>query len=1680
MAALRTLADLRESGEPATAAQQAVIARYGSWGAVPEVFDNRRHDWHEHRIELREALGETGYEAARLTTINAHFTDPAIAAPMWHALENLGFTDGRVLEPGSGMGTFIGLAPAGARMTGVELDPTTAELASHLYPQAEIRAEGFENTRIPNDTFDAAIGNVPFGDIKLYDKSHNAGEHSIHNHFIIKSLDLVRPGGVAAFVTSAYTMDAQNPAARRDMHARADLIGAVRLPNSAHKRAAGTEVLTDVLLFRKRHENDAPRDDTWLRTSTQDVPVLRAGTATANDGTFTLRTNDYFLQNPDQVLGEFVGTHGVRGSIQLGVQQRSWEPLGVPLTAALDRVTGQALQRGLGMSSPEPTIQTLDLSAPAPSATEPQPTAGPTTAAAPTPAPAPESIRWDGHVATAGDDFVQYIDGQPQPLQVPKNPAARRELRALLELRDQGTALLQMENSQRGDTPEITAQRDHLRTSWQNYLDTYGPINRYTESWRTSSTGKDFMVPLYPAAAKAFRNDPFAPFVSALERFDPETQTARPADLLEHRAVTPRHTPQGADTIEDALSITLDTSSRVDLDQIAALRDLTPEEARTELGTLVYDDPATDTLVPAAEYLSGHVRQKLRAAEAAADTDPERYSVNVTALQAVIPAPLTSADIEPQIGAVWIPATDHEQFITELLGARPGQITVETTGDGTWLSKQSGVSAMTSANTTWGTRRRNALDLFVAMAEQRPITVYDTNEDDGSRILNPTETAAANEKADALRQRFAEWIWEDPDRADRLAQNYNESFNSLVLRDYSDAGQHLTFPGMSELWKNRVKDHQRAAVARMINEPAVGLFHQVGAGKTAEMVIGSMELKRLGLVSKPAIVVPNHMLEQFSREFMEIYPRAMLLAASKDDLKTDKRRAFIAKIASNDWDCVVMTRGAFQKLDLTPEHKAAFIREETTELRAAAEAANASGSDLSVKEIEKKIKRAEENLKKTIDTPVDPGISFEDTGIDYLCIDEAHDYKNLETASNIRGAAVQGSDRAMNLKMKIDHLRSIHGERVATFATGTPIANSVSEAYIMQRYLRPDLLEAAGVRSFDSWAATFGKTVMSVEMAPEGNKFRTVQRFSQFQNVPELLRMMHTYADVKLADDLDLPTPDLRIRPDGHRGPEMEMVPASQATLEYIQDLGARADAVRKGLVQPTEDNMLKISSDGRKAALSPELVGLEDPAAGAGKVARAAESIATTYHRTKDTDYETDAGGTSPGALQIVFADLHAASDSDYDAYSDLRQRLIDGGVPPEKIRFMQEAKNDRDKASLFADARNGDVAVLIGSTQTMGTGTNVQRRAIALHHLDCPWRPADVEQREGRIIRQGNANPEVSVHRWATQKSFDAYMWQTVERKSNFINQIMRGTLDMRTIEDIGQNSLDYAEITALAADNPLLIEKTKLTTELQRLNRLERAHGNEQQNLRIRIPQMRDGIETMRTNAHTLAQIATHTQDISGEKFTMDLHGQTYTERAKAGEAIAHWARGTNFRSQFQSDTDLGQIGSLAGHPIHATVISTATSGQPPHNPLVHLHVPGTLENHAVKLTASELATTDHRVITSLEAKITAIGRDAAGFQKQLPLRETELAEAEANLGQPFKHAHLLTLTREQIADVDKRIAARDDDRTPDEPTGPRLDEHPTTQHATTPTRQPASTPARQHWRTPTPVAEGDRGR
>ena len=1399
--ALRLLRVLEHEQRPATREEQEVLAAWSGWGAVPQLFDEQRDEWGQARAQLRELAGEHGYEAARRTTINAHYTDPRIAAAIWQAVTALGFTGGRVLEPGCGAGIFLALAPGEAQLVGVELDPTTAAIARALHPDADIRAESFAHTRLPDAYFDLTVGNVPFADVRLHDPRHNPGAHSLHNHFIVKSLHLTRPGGLVAVLSSHYTLDAANPAARREMSTLADLVGAVRLPTGAHRRAAGTDALMDLLILRRRHPDEPARETSWENTRLVDVDDRQ------------VRINSYLAEHPQRVLGELAVGQGMYGADTLHVRPRgNLEDTPAQLTEALGELVDTAREQGLAWGP-------RDASRSPAAAGDPSQTAQ----------LAPEGV-WDGHITALEDGtFTVTSDGLAEPLKVPASH--RSELRALLALRDTARSLLAAEASTLEDTAEIAELRSQLGGRYRDYQRRYGPINRFTlrRTGRTDpATGEERMARVTPTAVRLLRSDPFAALVQALENFDETTQTATPAGILTGRVVVPRAPRLGADTPQDALAICLDTRGRVDLGEIAHLLGTDPGEARVQLGELVYEDPAEQRLVPAAEYLSGNVRAKLEHARQAAIERPELEG-NVRALERVLPADLTVEEIEPRLGAVWIDADTHRQFLAEIL--EDPDIQVEHPGGAMWAVK--GRSWSVQATSVWGTERMPAPALAKAVLEQRPIQVTDET-DDGRRVVNPTETAAAQEKAQALQERFSEWCWEDPDRARRLAGEYNRRFNAIVLRDYSTEGERLTLPGLARTFQPRA--HQRAAVARMLAEPAVGLFHQVGAGKTAEMVIGAMELRRLGLVSKPAVVVPNHMLEQFSREWLQLYPQARVLAASSDDLAGERRRAFVARTAANDWDAVILTRSAFARLPVSAETKIAYTRRELAQLRAMLEHSKGAGG-LTVKRLEKQILREEERLQALLDSPRDPGLEFEQTGIDYLIVDEAHDYKNLQTVSNIRDAAIDGSQRASDLHMKLEWLRDRHGDRVATMATATPIANSITEAHVMTRYLRPDLLQAAGIEDFDAWAATFGQTVTEIEVAPTGGgDYRMHTRFARFQNVPEMLRLWHVFADVKTAEDLQLPAPELAERRDGQRAPETVLIDPSPELQAYVQALARRADAVRGRMVTPEEDNMLKVTTDGRKAALDTRLV-TGQKASTPGKLDHAADTIARLWREHRDQIYRTPSGDPSPitGALQIVFCDLSTPNPDRWNAYDELRQLLAARGLPAEQVRFIHEARNDAEKARLFAACRAGHVSVLVGSTEKMGVGTNIQDRCIAIHHLDCPWRPADIEQRDGRGVRQGNQNPEIHIIRYATQGSFDTYSWQTVERKARFINQVMRGRLDVREIEDIGENTLSFAEVKALASGDPLILDKAKIDAEVTRLHRLERAWQRAQHTLK-----------------------------------------------------------------------------------------------------------------------------------------------------------------------------------------------------------------------------------------------------
>lgn len=1595
----RLLEQLIKERRPATERERDVLGRWSGWGACAEVFDERRAEWERERTELFRLVGADGYAAARRTTLNAHYTHPEIAAAMWDLAAMLGAATGRAIEPGCGSGVFIGVAPPQVELVGVELDSTTATIAQALYPDAQVINRSFaeELPGVRRDSFDLAIGNVPFGKVALYDPEFNRANHSIHNHFILKSLALTRPGGLAVLLTSRYTLDAANPAARRDISAIADLVGALRLPSGAHRRMAGTEAITDLLVLRRRPAGLPPADDTWIRTEALTI------------GGQQVRVNSYLARHRDQILGELELGHGLYGP-ELLVQPTGTHPRSAGSLAQTIRTWRRQLKAATA-PYPDDTLAKIDVA---------RDDLGGARA---------DAGLWDGHLLPlATGEFAVVRDGQETPFDTPGT--IRAELRALCGLRDRAKRLLAAEAESLTNSPAIVSERQLLAADYASYRRRWGAINRFTlrRTGRINpETGGEVMARIVPPSIRALRNDPFAPLVMSLEIFDETTGAATPAALLRERVIAPRAPVLGADTPQDAPAVCLDTRGHVDLATIAQLLGATPQQAREQLGELVFERPEGG-LVPAAEYLSGNVRAKLEQARTAACKRPE-LAANVAALERVLPADLGADEVHPQLGAAWISEQDHQEFLREILQDR--SLTVERAGGNVWGVQ--GDSHSIPARSEWGTSRMSAPRIAKALLEQRVVQVTDEI-DDGQRtrrVVNPVETAAAQEKAAAIRERFAEWCWERPERTQRLLAEYNHRFNSIVLRDYSTEGERLTLPGLASTFAPM--RHQRAAVARMLSEPAVGLFHQVGAGKTAEMIIGATELRRLGMVRKPVVVVPNHMLEQFTREWLQLYPQARVLRASSDDLAGGKRRQFVARAASNDWDAVLMTRSAFERVPLSPQSQRTYLQTEVEKLRVAlAGAQGREHGSLTVKRLEKMVLAREQSLKRKADAIKDEGISFEETGIDYVIVDEAHGYKNLETVSNIRDAQIDGSKRATDLHMKLQWLRSRHGQRVATLATATPIANSVTEAHVMQRYLRPDLLAAAGVEHFDEWAATFGETVTEIEMAPTGGgNYRMNTRFARFANVPEMLRIWHVFADVKTAADLNLPTPDLKpvAGDDGieRRIARTVVIPAGPEILAYLGQLADRAERVRGRAVDPSEDNMLKISGDGRRAALDMRLVSGKRTQ-GECKLERAAAQIAAVWRDNRENRYlDADSGEPSPtpGALQLVFCDLSTPGDR-WNAYSELKALLIANGLPEQLIRFVHEARNDAEKGRLFTACRAGHVAVLIGSTEKMGVGTNIQARAIALHHLDCPWRPADIEQREGRILRQGNQNPEVSIFRYVVERSFDAYSWQTVERKAKFIAQITRGHLDARSIDDIGDQALSYTEVKALASGDPLILDHARAQNETTRLERLERAFHRNREQLRYSHA---SAVAREQARAQDVAAIdaaIARRKDTQGERFAMRVGAVTHQERTAAAAALTRWVQ----VAQVGRSTPVGQLGGLQVNGL--VKIDYEHGGREARLGLDG--VPGDWA-HA---TLRHLAESPLALVRQLEYRLSSLEDRRAKTLVAQQEAAQDVIRARDGLNRPFKHAEALKAAKEQLAAIREQMRSTTRPSTPAEQT------------------------------------------
>lgn len=1589
-----------------TAEEQAALARWSGWGALKLVFAARPPEpgpesdretrravarWlalEPVRTQVRSLLSDTEWADARRNLLNAHYTDAGLVEAMWHGVRQMGFDGGHVLEPSSGSGNFIGLAPQDTvvpvRMTGVEVEGNTAALSRHLYPDAEVVTAPFEDVNLPDGAFDAVVGNIPYGRYSRYDKVHNADlALSIHDHFVLKSLAATRPGGLVALITSRFTMDGKDTSPRERLYELGDLVGAVRLPLGAHREAASTDVVTDVLFLRRRMEGEERGADGWLQTRElvldgHEEPV---------------RVNPYFLDHPEHVVGELRARLGRYGPEPTVAGERD---AAAGLAQAAESIAASARAKGL--------------------------TATPSTVR---PTAAGDGVVSLKQALTEGSLGLDELgnptvveDGRIVPLDV--HPEQHGRLVQLISLKARALTLYKAESAttEPGETAELAELRTVLREAYQAYRRKSPPLTKPGQ-FRifTPKEAKERAARLGLAkvpdewksrtAYGLIDDDPDADVLFGLEEWDERTASGVEQAVLHTRVLEPRALPTTAATPEDAFALALEwDGGRLDMLRVASLLGVTEDEAAVQISHLAFRDPAQAGFwEPRHRYLSGNVREKLEQAREAATQDPS-YVGNVAALEKVQPEDLTPAEIKAKCGAPWIPVQDYEAFLRHL-GFEHAE--VRHAGGTTWEVRGAHIGDL--ARSEWGTPERSAQDLMLAILRQADSTIQVTYKDqDGKIQVHQVATDAAREKARLIVQAFDDWIWADPERAERLAGIYNVTFNSLVLPEYDKSP--LTLPGMSTLWQRRLRDHQNAAVRRIVSEPTALLAHVVGAGKTATMVAGAMELRRTGLAKKPMIVVPNHMLKQVTREFREIYPdreRVKLLSISASDLNKKRRAKFLARIAGGDWDAVIFTHDAFNIAPLRPETMQAYLDREMSSLRAQLDAAGEAGMhQKTITDIETSLANAEARLQKQIDESSDGvGMCLEDTGVDYVMIDEAHQYKNLRTISAIPGAGIQGSAKATKLHMLLGYLREHNGHnRVGTLATGTPIANSVTEAYVLKRYLGPDLLERMGLENFDSWAATFGEVVSSLEPDAKGDGYKYKARFARFFNVPELMSAYRAFADVQMAEDLNLPVPPVLAGPDGQRGEPIHFaVTGSQR--QFIKELPRQAWVKKPG-------GVLKALGLGLRASLDMRLVGGEE---GEGsKLEYAAEQIMQVWEQTKDVVYPTSKTDPTPqpvpGGLQLVFCDEGTpGSSAEYpvDLYGSLREHLITAGMPREEIRFIHEASTDKKKERLFADCRAGRVSVLIGSTEKMGTGTNIQDRATALHHLSYPWRPADMAQRDGRIERQGNLNdptvPDTPDHvrlfYYVTSGSFDEFRLNALARKARFISQIQRRGFNLREIEDIGEEALNLGMLSALASGDPAILQLAEATAERARMQGLARA-WDRQQDGRLQLRKdLDDYLQRAAPCLEGMRAAMPNRRPTGGDAFAITIDGRTLRSRDAAGATLG--ARMVALaRDPSLSPGERVPVGTLGGQDFHGEISYDAGGRRQLKLRFAWGHVVpvGHRDDRALWQCSAVNESNGRGAIVSLENFLTKLPDDAERLEREIHNQQGHRADAAAN--------------------------------------------------------------------------------
>ena len=1433
--AIQLLKKCQEENRFATPEEQIILSKYVGWGGLSEAFDENNSVWATEYLELSSVLTPEEYASARESTLTAFYTPPEVITAIYKAMEQMGFKEGNLLEPSCGIGNFIGMLPDAmqdSKIYGVELDTISAGIAQQLYQKTTIAAQGFEETNLPDSFFDGVVGNVPFGDFKVSDKRYDKHKFLIHDYFFAKSLDKLRPGGVMALVTSKGTMDKETLAVRKYIAQRAELLGAIRLPNNTFKGNAGTEVVSDILILQKRDRLIDIEPD-WVHLDTDENGI---------------KMNSYFVQHPEMILGEMKMVSGRFGMEATCVPYENAD-LAAQLDDAVANIHGEITEYEV-----EEELEEEDNSI-----------------------PADPTVRNFSY--TLVDDKIYYRENSRMtPVEV--SATAENRIKGMIAIRNSVRTLIELQTEDYPDS-EIKAEQERLNRLYDTFSGKYGLINSR-------------------ANTSAFSQDSSFSLLSALEIIGEDGELERKADMFSKRTIKP-HTPvTSVDTASEALAVSLGEKATIDMDYMMELSGKSENEIFEDLKGVIFLNPLYEygnsyepKYLMADEYLSGNVREKLRIAKNSAELYPEDYKVNVEALQKVQPKDLTASEISVRLGATWLPPDDVQEFIFHLLETpRYAQWNIKvhfSPFTSEWnIEGKSYDKGNVRAYNTYGTSRINAYKIIEETLNLKDVRIFDYIEDDEGRkkpVLNKKETAIAQSKQEMIKQEFQDWIWSDPERRERLCKSYNEKFNSVRPREYD--GSHIIFNGMNP--EIELREHQKNAVAHILYGGNTLLAHAVGAGKTFEMVAAAQESKRLGLCNKSLFVVPNHLTEQWAAEYLQLYPAANILVATKKDFETKNRKKFCGRIATGDYDAVIIGHSQFEKIPMSIERQRAILEQQLEEItEGIAELKRNRGENFSVKQLEKSKKSIKQKLDKLNDqTKKDDVVTFEELGVDRLFVDESHYYKNLYLYTkmrNVGGIAQTEAQKSSDLFMKCRYLDEITGGRGTVFATGTPISNSMVELYTIQRYLQYNTLVKNGLQHFDAWASTFGETITAVELTPEGTGYRAKTRFAKFYNLPELMAMFKEVADIKTADMLNLPVPEAKYHNIAVKPSEMQK--------EMVASLAERAEQVRGGGVDSSVDNMLKITNDGRKLALDQRMLNDMLPDFEGSKINACVDNIYRIWEENTDKK-----------SAQLVFCDLSTPkNDGTFSVYNDIRKKLIERGIPESEVKFIHEADTDMKKKELFQKTRKGEVRVLLGSTQKMGAGTNVQDKLIALHDVDCPWRPSDLEQRSGRIVRQGNENPQVDIYRYVTEQTFDAYLYQLVEGKQKFASQIMTSKSPVRSAEDIDETALSYAEIKMLATGNPYIKEKMDLDIQVQKLkmlksNFLSEKYGLEDKVIKFypqQIAYLKSRVEGLTKDVETAKS---HPKPIDEQPLGMMVSGVSYSEKAEAGQAIINACKSMN---------------------------------------------------------------------------------------------------------------------------------------------------------------------------------------